>query len=277
MSPLEQLARPRAGDHEHPVAGGRGLEADAPIGGKEPSEGVEVVTLEGPGRDEVEAVGGLAVHRELRPHPPVGGEEVAEPDAADPGGNAVREQAVEPRLGARPGHLALRERAHVEEPRLLVHVAALGPHVLEVVGAAEAPHVPRLHPLRREPVGALPAVDLAEHRSQRLHARVAGGLLEGPGGGALLVRVVDGEDVGVGLLVLLPEVPAGRVGSEAARVDAHHVDRRLPLDDPLRELPAGAARRGDAEAVALVEPEVGHVPGGADEGASVRGCRGWGR
>ena len=43
-----------------------------------------------------------------------------------------------------------------------------------------------------------------------------------------------------------------------------------PLDDPLRDLPAGPARRGDPEAVPLVEPEVGHLPGGADEGAPVR-------
>ena len=43
---------------------------------------------------------------------------------------------------------------------------------------------------------------------------------------------------------------------ETARVDPHHVNARLALDDPLRELPTGAARRGDAETVPLVEPEI---------------------
>ena len=268
---LEEGARLGARDHEHPEPGGGRLEADAAVGREELGQRVEVVALVRPRRHEVEAVGRLAVHGELRAHPTVGGEEVAEPDPADPGGNAVREEAVEPPFGPRPGHLALRERAHVEEPCVLVYMAALGPHVIEPVGAPEAPHVLGLHSLRREPVGALPAIDLAEHRPERLHARVAGCLLEGSGGGALLVRIVNGEDVGVGLLVLLPEVPAGRIRSEAARVDAHHVDRRLALDDPLRDLPAGPARRGDPEAVALVEPEVGHVPGGPDEGAPIRG------
>ncbi len=55
----------------------------------------------------------------------------------------------------------------------------------------------------REPVGPLPAELLAEHRAQRLHPVVAGRRPERPAGGALLVGVVDDEDVGVGLLVLL--------------------------------------------------------------------------
>ena len=60
-----------------------------------------------------------------------------------------------------------------------------------------------------------------------------------------------------------------RVGAEAARIDAEHVDRRLALDDPLGELPAGAAGGGDAEAVALVEPEIPQAPGRADDRAAV--------
>ena len=64
------------------------------------------------------------------------------------------------------------------------------------------------------------------------------------------------EDVGIGLLVLRLEVALGRIGAEAARIDAHHVDGRLAIDDPFGELPAGAAGRRDAEGMALVQPEI---------------------
>ena len=82
---LKQSARLRARDHEHPVAGGGGLEAHAAVGREELAQRVEVVALEGARRHQVEAVGRLAVHGELRAHPAVLREEVAEPDAADPG------------------------------------------------------------------------------------------------------------------------------------------------------------------------------------------------
>ena len=70
---------------------------------------------------------------------------------------------------------------------------------------------------------------------------------------------MHGEDLGVGLLVLFDQIACIRVGSEAARVDAEHVDGRLAFDDPLGELPAGAAGRGDAERMAFVEPEVSYT------------------
>ena len=79
--------------------------------------------------------------------------------------------------------------------------------------------------------------------------------------------------MGVGLLVLGLEVGLGRVVAEAAGVDPQHVDRGLALGDPLGELPAGAAGRGDAEAVALVQPEVAKAPGRADDRAAVRRIR----
>jgi len=44
------------------------------------------------------------------------------------------------------------------------------------------------------------------------------------------------------------------VGPVAARIDRHHVDAGFALDDPFGELPTGTAGRGDAEAVAFVEP-----------------------
>ena len=63
---------------------------------------------------------------------------------------------------------------------------------------------------------------------------------------------MNGEDLGVGLLVFLIEISGLRIGAEAARIDAEHVDRRLAFDDPFGKLPAGAAGRGDAERVPFV-------------------------
>jgi hypothetical protein len=193
---------------------------------------------------------------------------VREGHAADLLRQLVGHEVVEEGLGAGAGDLVFGEGAHVLEAHRLVDVAGLPADDVEIVGAAEAPLLLRplalLHgrvvlveehvrlvqvllgeavALRREPVGALPAVDGAEHGAQRLHAVVARGALEGAGGGALLVRVVHREHVGVGLLVLPAQVAAGGVGAEAAGVHAHHVDGRLAVDDPFGELPARPARR----------------------------------
>ena len=230
---------------------------------------------------EIEALRRLAVDRELGPHPALFGEEIGQADLADSGRDLVGEEAVEPALRPRAGHFELGEGAHLEEADLLVHVTALGAHDREVVGAAEAPLLAdrlargalrvvlvqqdvRLGEiglaeriaLRREPGRTLPAVDGAEHGAQRRHSVMAGEAAQRTGGGALLVRIVDGEDLGVGLLVLFLQIAAARIGAEAAGIDAHHVQRRLAVDDPVCELPACAASGGDAEAMALVQPEV---------------------
>ena len=118
----------------------------------------------------------------------------------------------------------------------------------------------------REPARTLPAIDGAEHGALRRHPVVAGRALEAARGTALLLRVVDGEDLGIGLFGLLPQVAPPGIGAEAARIDAHHVDRGLALDDPLGELPAGSPGGGDTEAMPLVEPEVAEVPGGPTMG-----------
>ena len=194
-----------------------------------------------------------------------------EPHRTAAGRDAVRHQPVEKLLRSRPRHPALRERGHVQQADILRHVATLAANVLEPARAAERPVVHRLDAFRREPVRPLPAELLAEDCAQRLQPVVARSGAQRPRGGPLLVRVVDGEDVGVRLLVLLHQIRPGRVVAEAARVDPHHVDGRLALHDPLRELEAGTAGRGDPEAVALVEPEVVDAPRGADDGAPVRG------
>ena len=81
---------------------------------------------------------------------------------------------------------------------------------------------------------------------------------------------MNDEDVPVGFFVLFNDVTLAGIGTIASRIDGHHVDARLTLDDPLRELPAGAAGRSNAEAVALVEPEIPSAPGGTDQWAAIR-------
>ena len=121
-----------------------------------------------------------------------------------------------------------------------------------------------------KPVGPLPAEFLAEYRTERKHPLVTRCRTVRAGSRAFLIRIVDGEHVGVGLLVLRPEVRAGRVVTKAAWLDTEHVDGRFAFDDPFGELPAGAAGGGDAEAVAFVQPEVALVPRRPDHRAAVR-------
>src|SRR5882757_2068729 len=126
--------------------------------------------------------------------------------------------------------------------------------MLEVIRTPETPFVFGRDARGSEPVGAFPAIALAEDSA---HAREFVVHRTGLGGariGALFVRIVNDEDVPVGFLVLLNDVTLPGIRTVAARIDGHHVDARLALDDPLRQLPAGAAGRGDAEAVTLVEP-----------------------
>ena len=193
--------------------------------------------------------------------------------AADLGGHLVGDQPIEPGFGARPRHLVLGEWGEIDDAHVLPQIQRLATHVRKIIGAAEAPLVSGRDARGREPIGAFPAVALPEHGAH------AGELVVDRTGlgrariGPLLVRKVDDEDVAVSFLVLLNDVALAGVGAVAARVDRHHVDAGLAVDDPLSQLPAGAAGGGDAEAVALIEPEVAHTPGGADQRATV-GCIG---
>ena len=68
------------------------------------------------------------------------------------------------------------------------------------------------------------------------------------------------EDLGIGLLILFNQkAPAGII-AKAAWVDAHHVDRRLAIDNPMRQLPTRAACGSDPKTVAFVEPKVFEPP-----------------
>ena len=231
---------------------------------------VVVVALGRAGTHQIERLRPLAQHRELRAHAAGRGQRVGELDAAFGLRQPVGEHAVERGLRPRPRHPELGEAGDVDEPGTLAHRPAFGAHGLEVVGAAEAPLVAPLRALRREPVGPLPAVALAPDRAVGREPLVAGAGLRRARRRALLVRVMDDEDVGVGLLVLDRGVVLVGIGTEAAGVDRQHVDGGLAVCDPARELPAGAARSGDAEAEALGQPEVGEAIGRADEGVAVR-------
>ncbi len=231
------------------------------------------MALAGARAHQVEAIVSELRDRELRADAALLGQRVAERDAADLRRHLVRHQLVEPRLAARSRDLVLGERREVDHADLLAHPPALVADVLEVVRAPEAPPVLARDAFRREPVGALPAVALSPHGAHPVQLLVDGAGLRGARVVALLVRIVDGEHVAVGLLVLAHRVALAAVGAEAARIHAQHVDARVALGDPFRELPARAAGGRHAEAVALVQPDVVHVPCRADQRAAVRRIR----
>src|SRR5262249_60599548 len=103
------------------------------------------------------------------------------------------------------------------------------------------------------------AIELVVHRARLGRARIR----------ALFVGEMNREDVPIRLFVLHHRVTLARVATEATRIDGEHVDARLTFDDPLRKLPAGATRRGDAEAVTFVDPQISHAPRGPDERTAI--------
>ena len=202
---------------------------------------------------------------------------MAEPDP--PGGlrDAVGEQRLQPRARAAAADITLGECRHVQQPDMLAQVAAFLADEGKIVGAAERVffhHAPvgerrggvvakqhiaaadfarrQLIVRRRKPVGALPAIDPPEDRAQRLHSLIAGGGFQRRCRGAFFVGEVVGEHIAIRFFVFLAQVAARGVGTKAARVDSHHVHRRLAVNHPLRQLPAGPAGRGDAETMAIV-------------------------
>src|ERR1700734_73464 len=132
----------------------------------------------------------------------------------------------------------LGEGREIDDAHVPAQIHGFAADVLEIIRAAETPFVLGLDAGRREPVGTLPAVALAEHRTHALELVVDRTGLGRPRIRPLLVGEMNHEDVAVGLLVLLNDVALARVGTVAARIDRHHVDARLALADPLAPLPA---------------------------------------
>ena len=138
----------------------------------------------------------------------------------------------------------------------------------EPVGAAVGVVVLARDAGRREPVRPLPAEARAPDRAGLVEPVVAGRGLGQPAEPTLFHRIVVDEDVLVGFLVLdLREIL--RDDAEAPRIDADHVDGGLAVDDPLGKLPARAAGRGHAEAVAFGQPEILQAESRADHRVAV--------
>src|SRR5207244_11077442 len=110
---------------------------------------------------------------------------------------------------------------------------------LEEIGPPKAVFVLGRLALGGEPVGPLPAIFLAEHGAELLLAVVARRGLGRPRPGPFLERVMQDEDVLVGLLVLDLGVALVGISAEAARVDVPGIDLGIALDDPLRQPLAG--------------------------------------
>ena len=260
--------RPR--NDQRRVGGGQVVEPDAAIGGQVLGQKVSVEALRGTGADEIEALLAVPHDGELGTHPAAPGQRVRQVDAAHGFRQSAADQPVEPGFGARSRDAELGEAGDVDDPDILANVSVLPGDVREVVGAPETPSVRAFDPGRREPVRPFPAIALAPDRTHAVEQVVDRAGLGRTRGGPFLVRVVNDEDVLIGFFVFGPDIGLVGIGAEPAGIDIHHVDRGLALDDPFRELPAGAARRRDAEAVALVQPHIAQTPCRPHQGAAVR-------
>jgi len=161
------------------------------------------------------------------------------------------------------------ERREIDDAHALAHEAAFIAHMREIVGAAKAPLILARNSRRCKPVRPLPSVALSPHGTQALELVVYRTRLRRSRGGPLLVGKMDGKDAAVGFFVFLHNVAFACVGAEAARIHRQHVNPGLARRDPFSELPAGAARGRDAEAVAFIDPHIRHAPRGPDQRAAV--------
>ena len=135
-------------------------------------------------------------------------------------------------------------------PTCLAHMPVLLADRAEPVLPAHRIDVLRLDAVGREPVRPLPAELRAEHGAMRLQPLVERRDDARPAGLVFLVREADRVVLAIGLerAVAHPVAVAMQIG-EAADVDDPKVERRLAVDHPLRQHPAGAAAGRDAEGV----------------------------
>ena len=168
--PLQQLARPGPGDHQHAHRVGQVVELDRAV--------VRHVLMSqswssrwpGAGRDQVEAspASRMMVYSECTPPRLLSAWQGSSGRSSSgcgwrPGGRGTpRRPAPRPRLG---------EGGHVEQADVLAHVACIRRRPCSnQLRAAERPVVSCGSRPGREPVRPLPAELLAEHSAQRLHA-----------------------------------------------------------------------------------------------------------
>ena len=273
ISRARSSPRGRPGDGEDPELGGDVRELHRPELGQLVLDRLrqEILVVRGPGprRDEVEGV--LAHPRDgiLGPHRPRLGQRVGQADPARLR-QPVAGEPLQERGGAGTLQQVLREGGGVDHPDLLADRLRLLDRVGPPAAAAEAAGGMVVEPLRRIVDRPLPAVHLPELRAPRLHPVVAGRGAQRPAGLALLVGVVQHEDVGVALLVLPRRILGGDPRAVALRVERRHVDLGLALDHHLREIVPGPARRGDPERETLRQPQVAQARRRPDQRVAVR-------
>ncbi len=265
----QHLARAGTCHDETAARGGDIAQLHRAVGGEMALQEVRVIAFGGAGAHDVEVFRAHLADRELGADAAAGGQRVAQGEASDLRRDLVGDQRVEPGRGARARHLVLGEGRQIDDADAAAQFPALVADVRKIIAAPEAPHVAPLHAGRREPVGTLPAIALAEDRAHAFELVVDRAGLRRPRIRAFLVREMGGEDVAIGLLILGREVAAARIGPKAPGIDRQHVNPGFALDDPFGQLPAGAAGRRDSEAVAFVEPQIPHTPAGPDQGAAV--------
>ena len=148
------------------------------------------------------------------------------------------------------GQFVFGEGRLVEDADRLAHMPVLVADRAEPVLPAHRIDVLRLDALRRKPVGPLPAELRAEHHVMRLQPLVERRDDARPPGLVFLVREADRVVLAIGFerAVAHPVAVAVQAG-KAPDVDDPQVERRFAVDHPLRQHPAGAAARRDAEGV----------------------------
>ena len=186
--------------------------------------------------------------------------------ACDP----VGAEALEEIGRALPGDENLRERALVEDRGRLAAGEVLGSDRgrPELPGpTARSQRLVAARGVRFEPVRALPARLLPEHRTELLQPRVRGGDSQRAPRRALVAGVLDVVVRLVDLARARDRVLAAAVGApEASRVHVPDVERRRPLDDPLGDELSHPARPGQpVRAEARSHPEAAHVGRTEDE------------
>ena len=215
--------------------------------------------LRGAGQEEELALGD-AQHREVALEPAARVEHRRVDHAPGRHVDLVRAQALEHRERVAALEREFRERGLVEDDRVLAARALLVEHPREPRGGAQRRRR-RALALRQEVVGALPAQLAAEHRALRGEPVVEGRAAQRAHRRELLARPAHRVVQAQRLDGAVGEVAAVRVErGEAADVDVPQVERRLAVDDPLRDELARAARVRDAR----------RVEAGADEVAGER-------
>ena len=189
------------GDDQHAERARQVLELDRAVLRHVLQQLVVVEPLPGAGRDQVEALLALAHDREFGVHAASRVERVAEVDPADFLGSLLATSRSRKASAPGPETRALANAVMSSRPTFLATLRHSLPTCSNHFERRNDQWSSCARPWR-EPVRPLPAELLAEHRAQSLHAVVAGRHAQRAPGRALLVGVVDREDVGVGLLVL---------------------------------------------------------------------------